>query len=203
MARIALLVAPFCHRRVRCRSAAGVRGATTVSQAQERISNVLRFATDFERRAPRTEAASSRGFSRPLCSSPRPAHLGTTSGARSIQRRGFQEVFSRVPGIRRRLDRIGSSRFHGHDPEKREVEIGWTFLARSHWGGIYNKEMKQLMLRHAFRFVNRVIFLVGPQNFRSQRAVEKIGGVRVGSRPDGGGRDSFIYEITPSIFALC
>jgi len=91
---------------------------------------------------------------------------------------------------------IGSSRFHGYDKEKSEIEIGWTFLARSHWGGIYNREMKQLMLRHAFQFVNSVIFLVGPQNFRSQRALEKIGGARVGSRPDGSGRESLIYQIT-------
>ena len=91
---------------------------------------------------------------------------------------------------------IGSSRFHGYDQEKSEIEIGWTFLARSHWGGIYNREMKQLMLRHAFKFVNSVIFLVGPQNLRSQRAMEKIGGVRVGSRPDASGQDSFVYQIT-------
>src|SRR6266852_2347816 len=64
---------------------------------------------------------------------------------------------------------IGSSRFHGYDKEKSEIEIGWTFLARSHWGGVYNGEMKHLMLRHAFRFVNGVIFLVGPQNVLSQR----------------------------------
>jgi len=95
---------------------------------------------------------------------------------------------------------IGSSRFHGYDKENSEIEIGWTFLARSHWGGIYNREMKQLMLRHAFRFVNRVVFLVGPQNLRSQRAVEKIGGARVGSRPDAGGRESFVYQITASTF---
>jgi RimJ/RimL family protein N-acetyltransferase len=91
---------------------------------------------------------------------------------------------------------IGSSRFHGYDGDKSEVEIGWTFLARSHWGGTYNREMKQLMLRHAFRFVNSVVFLVGQQNLRSQRAMEKIGGVRVGSRSDGSGRDSFVYQIT-------
>jgi RimJ/RimL family protein N-acetyltransferase len=95
---------------------------------------------------------------------------------------------------------IGSSRFHGYDEENSEIEIGWTFLARSHWGGIYNKEMKQLMLRHAFRFVKRVIFLVGRQNMRSQIAVEKVGGVRAGSKPDAGGRDSFIYEISASSF---
>jgi RimJ/RimL family protein N-acetyltransferase len=95
---------------------------------------------------------------------------------------------------------IGSSRFHGYDSEKSEIEIGWTFLARSHWGGVYNREMKQLMLRHAFSFVNNVVFLVGPQNLRSQRAVEKIGGVRVGSRRDAAGRDSFVYQITASTF---
>ena len=41
---------------------------------------------------------------------------------------------------------IGSSRFHGYDAAKSEIEIGWTFLARSHWGGVYNGEMKRLML---------------------------------------------------------
>ena len=91
---------------------------------------------------------------------------------------------------------IGSSRFHGYDPERSEVEIGWTFLARSHWGGIYNAQMKDLMLQHAFRFVNCVVFLVGPRNLRSQRAVEKIGGIRVGSRPDAAGVDSYVYRIT-------
>jgi N-acetyltransferase len=92
---------------------------------------------------------------------------------------------------------IGSSRFYGYDPEKSEIEIGWTFLARSYWGGMYNRELKELMLRHAFQFVSRVIFLVGPQNLRSQKALAKIGAVRVGStRRDAGGRESFVYEIT-------
>jgi RimJ/RimL family protein N-acetyltransferase len=96
---------------------------------------------------------------------------------------------------------IGSSRFHCYNAEKSEVEIGWTFLARSYWGGRYNAELKQLMLQHAFRFVNRVVFLVGPDNRRSQRALEKIGAVRAGSRPDAEGRDSYLYEITAAEFA--
>jgi RimJ/RimL family protein N-acetyltransferase len=91
---------------------------------------------------------------------------------------------------------IGSSRFHGYDQSKSEVEIGWTFLARSHWGGIYNKELKQLMLEHAFRFVRSIIFLIGPQNLRSQRAVEKIGATRAGSRVDEHGRENFVFRIT-------
>jgi len=56
--------------------------------------------------------------------------------------------------------------------------------------------MKQLMLRHAFRFVTSVIFLVGPQNLRSQKALEKIGAVRVGTGPNERGHESVLYRIT-------
>ncbi len=95
---------------------------------------------------------------------------------------------------------IGSSRFHGYDPGKSEIEIGWTFLAREFWGGVYNREMKLLMLRHAFRFVENVVFVVGRQNLRSQRAMEKIGGVCIGSRADSSGVDSLLYLILASSF---
>jgi len=95
---------------------------------------------------------------------------------------------------------IGSSRFHGYDEDRSEVEIGWTYLARAFWGGVYNGEMKDLMLRHAFGFVRNVIFVVGAENWRSQRAVEKIGAVRAGSRPRSGGRVDFVYRITAAAF---
>jgi N-acetyltransferase len=75
---------------------------------------------------------------------------------------------------------IGSTRFYGYDPAKSEVEIGWTFLARKYWGGRYNAEMKRLLLDHAFQFVEAVVFLVGEKNFRSQKAMEKIGAIREG-----------------------
>ncbi len=71
---------------------------------------------------------------------------------------------------------IGSSRYHGYDPALSEVEIGWTFLGCQYWGGGTNRELKQLMLEHAFRFVDTVVFWVGETNLRSRRAVEKIGG---------------------------
>jgi RimJ/RimL family protein N-acetyltransferase len=91
---------------------------------------------------------------------------------------------------------IGTSRFRGYDAVQSEVEIGWTFLARSHWGGTYNGEMKSLMLGHAFRFVRNVVFLVHPDNIRSQRAVERLGAIRVGERVDGAGNRSLAYSIT-------
>lgn len=95
---------------------------------------------------------------------------------------------------------IGSSRYFGYDEARSEVEIGWSFLARSYWGGRYNREMKALMLRHAFQFVDSVVFLVGPENWRSRRAMEKIGGVLIGSRPNGVGRESVVYQITAPAF---
>lgn len=91
---------------------------------------------------------------------------------------------------------IGSSRYFGHDEAASEIEIGWTFLARSHWGGVYNREMKRLMLDHAFRFVHRVVFLIGPRNVRSQKAIEKLGATRIAPRTTSDGRLSLVYQLT-------
>ena len=100
---------------------------------------------------------------------------------------------------------IGSSRYFGYEPGKSEIEIGWTFLARSHWGGKYNAELKRLMLDHAFRFVQSVVFLIGPTNFRSQKALEKIGGVMIERRHkmiQGKPVENIVYQIKkPSIAA--
>ena len=91
---------------------------------------------------------------------------------------------------------IGSSRYHRYSAALREIEIGWTFLAREFWGGRYNGEMKRLMLEHAFRWVDRVLFYIGPENLRSQWAVEKIGAVPAGTGIDATGSDSSIFAIT-------
>lgn len=72
---------------------------------------------------------------------------------------------------------IGSSRFCFYSQERDEIEIGFTFLAREFWGGKYNSDLKSLMLNHAFKYVGSVIFCVGSSNFRSQKAVQKLGAV--------------------------
>ncbi len=113
----------------------------------------------------------------------------------AIESAGALAVFDRQTG---RL--IGSSRFVWYDREQRAIEIGWTFLARDYWGGRYNGEMKGLMLQHAFTFADRVVFVIGPDNLRSRRAVERIGATltpeRLGGR-DAEGRaiDLVVYEI--------
>ena len=95
---------------------------------------------------------------------------------------------------------IGSSRYFWF--EQSELEIGWTFLARSYWGGVYNGEMKRLMLDHAFRFVDHVVFLVGADNIRSIKAMQKIGGVlterRVQRTLHGKSFEFVIFEIRKS-----
>lgn len=96
---------------------------------------------------------------------------------------------------------IGSSRYHGYDAGRGVVEIGWSFLDRAYWGGRYNGEMKRLMLEHAFKSVQRVLFIIGPDNRRSQRAVEKIGAVRAGTTNDAQGRERVVYELTPALYA--
>lgn len=69
---------------------------------------------------------------------------------------------------------IGSSRFYDLE-SNRQITIGYTFLATKYWGGTYNRELKNMMLSYAFRFVPNVAFEVGERNFRSRRAIEKIG----------------------------
>jgi len=75
---------------------------------------------------------------------------------------------------------IGSSRYCELNEEKKSVEIGYTFLARDHWGTTYNRALKTLMLDHAFKFVNSAIFHIGAVNIRSQKAIEKLGAKKIG-----------------------
>jgi RimJ/RimL family protein N-acetyltransferase len=97
---------------------------------------------------------------------------------------------------------IGSSRYCNLNPAEREVEIGWTFLERAFWGGPYNRELKTLMLNHAFRFVDRVLFVVGQGNVRSQKALEKIGAKFLKKAhlpaPDGTMKPNLVFVIKRS-----
>lgn len=89
---------------------------------------------------------------------------------------------------------VGSSRYHAWDAERSCVEIGWTFLVRRHWGGT-NREVKRLMLDHAFRSFESVFFHAHPHNLRSQRAIEKLGAERIEDSRDGYGRLSRAYRL--------
>ena len=99
---------------------------------------------------------------------------------------------------------VGSSQFRPCPIALREMEIGWTFLARDQWGGATNREMKGLMLAHALASVPRVLFRVGDTNLRSRKAMEKIGGVLTDLEEHGSylGKPikHVVYEITREAF---
>lgn len=119
----------------------------------------------------------------------------------ALKNRGAVAVIDKASGAV-----VGSSRWQGYDPaDGGSVEIGWTFLARSHWGGRYNPELKRLMLGHALAQVERVLFRVGETNGRSRRAMEKIGGRLTSGREVThlAGREvvHLVYEITRESFA--
>lgn len=95
----------------------------------------------------------------------------------ALESKGAFAVIDRTSG---RI--IGSSRYSNFNPADREVEIGFTFLERLFWGGNYNRELKKLMLDHAFQFVDSVLFVVGANNLRSQQALQKIGATLVGEK---------------------
>jgi RimJ/RimL family protein N-acetyltransferase len=98
---------------------------------------------------------------------------------------------------------IGMTRFVKYNERDKTVEIGYTWYIPAVWKKVYNRECKLLMLQYAFEEMglNRVEFRIAHQNVRSQKAVEKIGGVKEGVlrkhgyRPDGAIRDTVIFSI--------
>ena len=70
---------------------------------------------------------------------------------------------------------MGSSRYGAFNPDRREIEIGWTFLGKDYWGKQFNAESKTLMIGHAFTFVDTVLFL---GRWKQQTLTARSGKVR-------------------------
>jgi len=115
-----------------------------------------------------------------------------------IESGGALRVFDNTNG-----ELIGSSRFYDLDEAQSKISVGYTFIARSRWARNFNRALKQLMLNHAFKFVNRVTFQVGRDNWRSRKAMEKLGGVYIGEEivayvPGEQANSNVIYKIDSS-----
>lgn len=97
----------------------------------------------------------------------------------------------------------GTSRIMHLDLTHRNAEIGCTWIAPEFWRTAVNTESKTLLLHHCFEELGliRVHFTVVGDNFRSQRAVERIGAVKEGilrkHRITSGGAilDNVVYSI--------
>lgn len=74
---------------------------------------------------------------------------------------------------------IGSTRLYDYDEANSSIVIGYTFLGLANWGGTYNQSIKRLLLNYAFRYVDTVIFHIGVNNIRSQKAIDKLGAKKV------------------------
>jgi N-acetyltransferase len=111
-----------------------------------------------------------------------------------------------LPWVVRELasgDVVGCTRYHDILPAVDRVEIGYTFYAARWQRSHLNSVCKLLLLGHAFDTVGcKVVGLRTDNfNFRSQRAIEAIGGKRDGvirhhfRRRDGSVRDTVMYSI--------
>ncbi|MEY8848778.1 GNAT family N-acetyltransferase [Psychroserpens sp. XS_ASV72] len=94
--------------------------------------------------------------------------------AESIASKGAFIIYDKQSG-----DIIGSSRYMKVDGFPKMIEIGWTFIDREFWGGTYNASIKKMMIEHAFKYFDAIIFKVNKKNKRSQKAVGKIGGRKI------------------------
>ncbi|WP_316801903.1 GNAT family N-acetyltransferase [Pedobacter nototheniae] len=94
---------------------------------------------------------------------------------------------------------VGSSRYYELDEENKSVAVGYTFIGRNYWGKGHNKAMKKLMLDHAFNFADKVVLHIGAENFRSQKATEKLGALKVAEQEIAyygePSKWNFLYEI--------
>jgi RimJ/RimL family protein N-acetyltransferase len=112
----------------------------------------------------------------------------------AVKSKGAYLIYDNATG-----ELIGCTRFYDHKAEETVVAIGYTFFARSHWGGKYNPAVKRLMIEYAFSHVDSVLFHVGAQNIRSQKAIERLGATKIAEQEIAYyGEDcklNFIYEI--------
>jgi RimJ/RimL family protein N-acetyltransferase len=96
----------------------------------------------------------------------------------------------------------GGTGFLHIDVVNRQLEIGPTWLTPTAWGTKINIESKYLLLRACFeQDIMRVEFRTRETNIRSQKAIEKIGGVKEGIlrchriNEDGTFRNTIVYSI--------
>ncbi len=127
-----------------------------------------------------------------------PAWLGRALDARDAGRELPFALVDNATGAA-----IGTTRFGNISVRDERLEIGWTWIARSHQRTVANTEMKRLLLWHAFEELDagRVTLKTGSLNEASRRAIARLGAVEEGTLrrdvqlDDGRFRDTVYYSI--------
>ena len=95
---------------------------------------------------------------------------------------------------------LGSTRFYDFDESENRIFIGYSFYGANSWGKGINPQVKKLMLDYIFQFVDKVHFHIGKENFRSQIALERLGGKKIAEEEVAyfgePTRTNIVYEIT-------
>ena len=97
----------------------------------------------------------------------------------------------------------GATRYLNVAPKDRGLEIGGTWYGPEFQRTAVNTECKYLLLQHAFETLGaiRVQLKTDSRNVRSQKAIERIGGIKEGVLrnhmilPDGNFRHSVFYSV--------
>ncbi len=101
---------------------------------------------------------------------------------------------------------IGCSRFYDLNVENKSIKIGYTFIGIDFWGKEFNKNLKKLMIDYVFQNLDSVIFDIGANNIRSQKAIAKIGAIKIdeqiveyyGEAP----KLNFVYQISKNDYSF-
>ena len=92
------------------------------------------------------------------------------------------ETSGTVVFVKKDEDRIiGCSKFYPAPNAPQDMSIGFTFIQREFWGKGVNFALKSLMFNHLFQSEERVWLHIAPENYRSQRATEKLGAQKTSS----------------------
>lgn len=112
----------------------------------------------------------------------------------AIESKGAFKIIEKATG-----NVLGSSRYYNFDENDNHIFIGYTFYGTKSWGKGINPKVKKMMLDYIFQYVDKVHFHIGKENFRSQKALEKLGGIKIAeeevayfAEPT---RTNFVYEI--------
>ncbi|WP_431609124.1 GNAT family N-acetyltransferase [Chryseobacterium sp. 'Rf worker isolate 10'] len=112
----------------------------------------------------------------------------------AIESNGAFKIIDKATG-----DVLGSSRYYDFDEDDNHIFIGYTFYGTKSWGKGINPKVKKLMLDYIFQFVDKVHFHIGKENFRSQTALERLGGQKIAEEEVAyfaePSRTNFVYEI--------
>ena len=113
----------------------------------------------------------------------------------AIQSKGAFKIIDKSNG-----SVIGSTRFYDYYEPENSIQIGYTFYKTQYWGNGTNNLVKRLMLDYIFNFVSKVYFHIGENNIRSQKAISRLGALKIGEQEVTyfGEKPvlNFVYEIT-------